>query len=102
PRIKIEVPNTLQEEGKASLLSVDLKMRSMEDFEPARVARQIPELAQLLEARDRLANMLSQMELKPKFADALSEIIRETERRKGESDESAQQPSSSQKEGPDR
>jgi hypothetical protein len=39
------------------------------------------------------------MELKPRFADALSEIIRETERRKSQAGESVSGQPSSQQEG---
>jgi type VI secretion system protein ImpB len=99
PRIKIDVANTLEEGAEPSRLGVELNIRRMSDFEPAGVARQIPELRELLEARDRLANMLSQMELKPRFADALSEIIRETESRKERPDGSATGRPSGEQEG---
>jgi len=99
PRIKIDVPNTLQTEGAPSRLGVELNINRMEDFEPEPVARQVPELRELLEGRDRLADLLAKAELSPRFAEALSEIIKETERRKGRSEEPAPgRPSSGQEE----
>jgi type VI secretion system protein ImpB len=65
PRIKIDVANTLQGEGDSSRLGVELNVSRMEDLEPERVARQIPELRQLLEVRDRLADLLYKMEGQP-------------------------------------
>jgi type VI secretion system protein ImpB len=99
PRIQIDVPNTLQGEGESSRLGVELNVRRMEDFEPEPVARQIPELRRLLEVRDRLANLLYKMEGSPKFADALLDIIRETERVRSLTDDTRSGGSSSGKEG---
>ena len=102
PRIKIDVPNTLQGEGEASRLRVDLNISRLEDFEPEPLARQIPELRELLEGRDRLAYLLAKAELSPTFGEALSDIIKETERRKSQSDEARPGRTSSIKEGSER
>jgi type VI secretion system protein ImpB len=88
PRIKIDVPNTLQEEGAPSRLGVEVTISRLEDLEPEPLARQIPELRELLEGRDRLADLLAKAELSPRFGEALSDIIKETEKRKAHSDES--------------
>ncbi len=102
PRIKIDVPNTLQRGGEPSRLGVELNISRVEDFEPEPLARQVPQLRELLEGRDRLAYLLSKAELSPRFGEALSDIIRETERRKGESSESGSGRPSSGKEGSER
>jgi type VI secretion system protein ImpB len=102
PRIKIDVPNTLQGESEPSRLGVELSISRLEDLEPEPVARQIPELRQLLEGRDRLAYLLAKAELSPTFGEALSDIIKETERRKARADESAPGRPSSRKEGSER
>ncbi len=88
PRIKIDVPNTLQGDSEPSRLGVELNISRLEDFEPEPLARQIPELRQLLEGRDRLAYLLAKAELSPTFGEALSDIIKETEKRKARSDDS--------------
>jgi len=102
PRIKIDVPNTLQEGSEPSRLRVDLNINRLEDFEPEPLARQIPELRQLLEGRDRLAYLLAKAELSPTFGEALSDIIKETERRKARSDESGSGQPAPGKEGSER
>jgi type VI secretion system protein ImpB len=88
PRVKIDVPNTLRGDSAASRLRVDLNINRLEDFEPEPLARQIPELRELLEGRDRLAYLLAKAELSPTFGEALSDIIKETEKRKAQSNES--------------
>ncbi len=102
PRIKIDVPNTLQGDSEPSRLHVELNINRLDDFEPEPLARQIPELRQLLEGRDRLAYLLAKAELSPTFGEALSDIIKETERRKARSDESVSGQSSPGKEGSER
>jgi len=52
PGLKLAVENTLQ--GDGSLLEVQLRFRSMEDFEPARVIAQVRPLRELLESRRRI------------------------------------------------
>jgi len=52
PGLKLKVDNKLSEEGGE--MGVDLKFNSIEDFEPARVAQQVPALRTLLETRAKL------------------------------------------------
>jgi type VI secretion system protein ImpB len=59
PRVAIQVPNTLTGEGN---LNVELQFESMDDFSPAAVARKVPALAKLLEARQQLANLVTYMD----------------------------------------
>jgi type VI secretion system protein ImpB len=59
PRLKFKVENRLSEDD--SRLGVELRFKSMADFEPAAVANQIPPLRKLLEARNALNNLRSSM-----------------------------------------
>src|SRR5688500_340775 len=59
PRAAFAVDNTLSGEGK---LSVDLTFKSIDDFSPGRVAKAIPSLAKLLEARQQLNDLLLYMD----------------------------------------
>jgi len=59
PRVALQVPNTLTGEGN---LNVDMTFESMADFSPAAVARKIPALNQLLQARTQLANLITYMD----------------------------------------
>ncbi len=71
PRAVFTVPNTLTGEGA---LSVDLAFERMDDFSPAAVARKVPALRALLEAREELATLLTYMDGKS-GAEALIERI---------------------------
>jgi type VI secretion system protein ImpC len=53
PRLAIEVRNYLSMED--ARIAVELSFRSMEDFEPARVAAQVPALKRLLDVRSQLS-----------------------------------------------
>jgi type VI secretion system protein ImpB len=59
PRVAFQVPNTLTGDGQ---MNVDITFDSMDDFSPARIARQVDALQQLLEARTELSNLLSYMD----------------------------------------
>src|SRR5262249_52652116 len=52
PRVAIKVPNKLTNDGNN--LAVEVNFKSIEDFEPAKVAEQIGPLNELLEMRRRL------------------------------------------------
>jgi type VI secretion system protein ImpB len=59
PELKIGAENTLA--GDGSELPVSLSFQSMKDFEPERVARQIPELQALLAMRNLLRDLKSNL-----------------------------------------
>ncbi|TAL93857.1 MAG: type VI secretion system contractile sheath small subunit [Paraburkholderia sp.] len=59
PELNVAVENTLAEDG--SELPVALSFRSMKDFEPEQVARQIPELQALLAMRNLLRDLKSNL-----------------------------------------
>jgi type VI secretion system protein ImpB len=59
PRVATNVPNKLTGEGS---LAIDLTFRSMDDFSPAAIAQNIEPLRNLLEARQRLANLITYMD----------------------------------------
>lgn len=59
PDLKFAAPNTLADDN--SDMSVSLSFRSMKDFEPAQVARQIPELQALLAMRNLLCDLKSNL-----------------------------------------
>lgn len=74
PGVSFFVPNKLAEEP-GEKLSVKLDFRKMEDFSPAAVARQVPSLAKLLEARERLANLQRYMDGKAQAEKELKKLL---------------------------
>ena len=70
PRLVLQVDNKLtEEEGK--LLGAELNFRSLEDFEPISIVRQVDELRALYEARQRLTDLLAKLD----GNDALDELL---------------------------
>jgi type VI secretion system protein ImpB len=59
PGVSVSVDNTLSGEGK---LKADMTFESLDDFSPAAVARKVPALKALLEARQQLANLITYMD----------------------------------------
>jgi type VI secretion system protein ImpB len=56
PGLNFRVDNKLNE-GSGEKMGVELRFDKMADFEPGAVARQVPAVAKLLEARQQLANL---------------------------------------------
>lgn len=78
--LKFNVKNTLTDEEGAEL-GVGLEFRSLKDFEPESIARQVPELRKLLELREELMALKGQLSF-PEFRRKLQGIIDDDEARK--------------------
>lgn len=72
PRCSARVPNTLTGEGE---LSVDLTFESMDDFSPAAVAEKVEPLNKLLDARKKLANLLTYMDGKSNAEELITQAL---------------------------
>jgi type VI secretion system protein ImpB len=59
PRVAMQVPNKLTGEGN---LNIDMTFENLADFTPGAVAKKVPALQQLLEARTQLANLITYMD----------------------------------------
>ncbi len=80
PRVAMKVQNQLTSED--TKLAVELNFKSMDDFEPARIAEQIPPLKKLLEMRMELTQLLSKMEGNDKLDQLLADVLSNTEKAK--------------------
>lgn len=72
PRVALQVENTLTGDG---VLNVDMTFESMDDLNPANVARKIEPLAELLEARTELANLLTYMDGKTGAEELINQVL---------------------------
>src|SRR5262249_40541967 len=79
PRIAMKVDNKLTGEAD-SKLAVELNFKSMDDFEPAKVAEQIPALKELMDMRSRLTQLLTKMEGNDKLEAMLADVLQNTEK----------------------
>jgi type VI secretion system protein ImpB len=73
PRLAFKVDNKLSEND--TKLGVELRFKSMADFEPAAVVKQIPPLRKLLDARAALHNLRSSLIGNDKLESLLQEIL---------------------------
>ena len=73
PGLKLKVDNTLSEEG--GQMAVDLKFKSIDDFEPARVAQQVPALRALLETRAKLRDLMSKVDRSDELEGLLEQVL---------------------------
>ena len=74
PGVNFRVANKLSENTDEKM-SVSLRFNKMADFEPAAVAKQVPALAKLLEARTHLANLLRYMDGKVAAEESLRKLL---------------------------
>lgn len=79
PRLAMKVANKLTGEAD-SKLAVELNFSTIDDFEPAKVAEQIPALRELLDMRFRLSQLLSKMEGNDKLDQMLADILNNTDK----------------------
>ena len=79
PRLALKVPNKLTGDGQDKL-AVELNFKSMADFDPARLAEQVPALNELLTMRKKLTELLSKMEGNDALEKLLSDVIASTDK----------------------
>lgn len=77
-RTAFKVDNKLTDEG--SKLAVELNFKSIDDFEPQRVAEQVGPLRELLHMRQQLSQLMSKMEGNDKLEQLLTEVLSSTEK----------------------
>jgi len=79
PHLAYAVDNKLSADPNAGQLKVDLKFKSLEDFEPEQVARQVKPLKELLDLRTRLNDLKGTLQTNLKLDEKLLEVVSNTE-----------------------
>lgn len=80
PHLNFSVENKLSDEPDAPNLKVDLHFKSMDDFEPENVARQVKPLKELLDLRTRLSDLRGSLQGNDKLEEALLDAVGNTEK----------------------
>jgi len=80
PHLAFSVENKLSDEPDAPNLKIDLNFKSMEDFEPENVARQVKPLKELLDLRQRLADLRGSLQGNDKLEELLLEAVGNTDK----------------------
>lgn len=76
PRLAYRVDNTL--DGDDSKINIELSFNSLDDFEPDRVVQQVKPLRRLIEARQKLSDLLSRMDGNDRLEELLQDVIQST------------------------
>jgi type VI secretion system protein ImpB len=84
PRLAFTTENKLQDDG--SKMGVELKFNSMEDFEPDQIVQQVEPLRKLVDARQKLSDLLSKMDGNDKLESILNDVLANADKQKELSD----------------
>lgn len=79
--LKAAVPNRLDESEGANDISIDLSFKSLEDFSPDAVAKQVPELRKLVELREALVALKGPLGNVPTFRGRLQKLLEDDDAR---------------------
>ena len=74
PRAAFNVDNTLTGDG---MMSVDMTFKSIDDFSPGAIAKKVPALAQMLEARQQLNDLMLYMDGKDGAQELLDKLLKD-------------------------
>jgi type VI secretion system protein ImpB len=80
PHLAYSVENKLAEDANAGQLKVDLNFKSLQDFEPEQVARQVKPLRELLDLRTKLSDLRGSLQGNDKLDELLQDAISNTEK----------------------
>lgn len=78
PKLNYRVENTLSDDS--SDLPVDLTFKSIEDFEPQNVAKQIEPIQKLIDARNKLRDLMSKADRSEELEELLEEILQNSDK----------------------
>src|SRR5438132_1626042 len=75
PHLAYTVENKLSEDPDAGKIGVNLHFKSMDDFEPANVARQVKPLKELLDLRTKLSDLRGSLQGNDKLDEILLDAV---------------------------
>jgi type VI secretion system protein ImpB len=79
PHLAFSVENKLSDDDNTGQLKVDLNFKSLEDFEPEKIARQVKPLRELLELRTHLSDLKGALQTNDKLDEVLLDAVSNTE-----------------------
>jgi type VI secretion system protein ImpB len=80
PHLAYAVENKLSEDAEAGQLKVSLDFKSMDDFSPENVAKQVKPLRELLDLRTRLNDLKGTLQTNDKLDQVLLDAVSNTEK----------------------
>ena len=82
PHLAFTVENKLSEDANAGKIGVDLHFKSLDDFAPENVARQVKPLRELLELRTKLADLRGSLQGNDKLEEILQSTLNDEDKMK--------------------
>jgi type VI secretion system protein ImpB len=79
PHLAFTVENKLSEDPAAGNIGVDLHFKSLQDFEPDQVAKQVKPLKELLDLREKLGDLRGSLQGNDKLEELLREAVTNTD-----------------------
>ncbi len=73
PELNIKVNNTLA--GDDSMIPVQLKFKTMNDFEPAQIVEQVPALKKLMDTRNHLRDLMTKVDRSADLENLLERVL---------------------------
>ena len=80
PHVAFSVENKLSDDPEAGQLKVDLHFKSLEDFEPEQVAKQVKPLREMLDLRTKLSDLRGSLQGNDKLEELLLDAVSNTEK----------------------
>lgn len=80
PHLAFSVENKLSEDPNAGKLGVDLTFKSLDDFSPDAVARQVKPLRELLDLRTKLSDLRGTLQGNEKLDEILQQTLGDTDK----------------------
>ena len=80
PHLSFAVENKISDDPEAGQIRANLHFKSLDDFEPANVARQIRPLKELMDLRTKLSDLRGSLQGNDKLDDALQAALRDTDK----------------------
>jgi type VI secretion system protein ImpB len=77
PELNIRVENTLA--GDGSEVAVQMKFKSMTDFEPGQIVQQVPALKKLLDTRNQLRDLMTKVDRSQDLENLLERVLQNKE-----------------------
>ncbi len=75
PRVAFSVENKLSDDPNAGKIGIDLSFKSIEDFDPEKVARRVEPLRELLDLRTKLSDLVGTLQGNQKLETLLNDVI---------------------------
>jgi len=80
PRVAFSVENKLSEDPNAGKIGIDLSFKTIEDFDPEKVARHVEPLREMLDLRTKLSDLVGTLQGNQKLEQLLQDVLQNSDK----------------------